>query len=557
MVVTVFSIILMCAVFILILFNIILLIKNNNMKRMYKEKEKLLKKHEELVEAKEKYELVMSHASDAIFILQDQYIKFTNLRCEEIMEYEAHEIIDKVPFIELILPEDRDWILSRYLARARGEDVPSSYDFRAVTKTGRVLWVRINVVRTQWKSRPATLNFVQDITPQKKLENQLLQSQKIEAVGRLAAGIAHDFNNLLQTIIGATELLMLEKTITVQEKKLLKAITNAVNSGKRLTRQLLTFGRKVETDLRPIKLNHVIEEAVQMLKRTIPKMIEIQTQLSNNVMIVDADHVQMEQVVMNLALNAADAMKEGGLFTIKAEPVHLNLKNIQENGLNLLPGKFILITVSDTGCGIKASIIDHIFEPFFTTKDVGNGTGLGLSIVYGIIKNHHGAIYCHSQEGKGTDFSIYLPEAKSIKVQKDNCEDATISHKGSECVLFIDDEEDLRILGKHMLIKAGYSVLTASNGREGLSLFKENQESINLIILDLIMPGMSGLNCMKEILKFKSKQKIIVSSGFSFSGLLTEALQAGAAGVLSKPYNMNKMLESVRKVLDEDKNNGA
>ncbi|MBI5249276.1 MAG: PAS domain S-box protein, partial [Desulfomonile tiedjei] len=337
-----------------------------------------------------------------------------------------------------------------------------------------------------------------DITERKVLADQLLHSQKMEAVGVLAGGIAHDFNNLLQVIGGYASVALIDVKEGASGYSEFVEIRKAARRAGELTQALLTFSRRVESKLRPVNLNHEIRNVAKMLSRTIPKMIEIIMNLEEPLDSVNADPAQLQQVVMNLALNARDAMPNGGKLVIETRKVRLDEEYCRSH-LKTRPGNYLLLSVSDSGTGMDDETRNHIFDPFFTTKETGKGTGLGLSIVFGIVKSHGGNIICYSESGQGTTFKIYLP-ALVATADPEETEFFERLRGGNETILLVDDEDSVRKLGAQILKKFGYSVLTATNGKEGLVVYRENRSHIDLVILDLIMPEMGGKDCLAQIL---------------------------------------------------------
>ena len=330
----------------------------------------------------------------------------------------------------------------------------------------------------------------------------------------------------------------------------LQKINQAARNGADLVKRILTFSRKAEINSRPLNLNHEIEQAKKLLTRTIPKMIEIELILSDDLATVNADPTQVEQILMNLAVNARDAMPDGGKLTFETKNVTLDEEYC---GLHVgaKPGDYVMLSVSDTGHGMDHETLNHIFEPFYTTKETGKGTGLGLAMVYGIVKQHDGYITCYSEPGMGTTFKIYLPviptEAKS-----ETPTEKPILPRGTETILLVDDEEMIRELGKRILERSGYTVLTAANGKEALNLYRKQGSEISLVILDLIMPEMGGKQCLEELLKIDPQVKVLIASGYSGGGETKKTIETGARGFVGKPYDMRQMLQAVRQVLDQD-----
>jgi two-component system cell cycle sensor histidine kinase/response regulator CckA len=396
------------------------------------------------------------------------------------------------------------------------------------------------------------VNYVavkRDVTNEILLEKQLRQAQKMEAIGTLAGGVAHDFNNLLQVVLGYSDLLLLEKDPQDPDREGLLAIRQAGRDGAGLVKRLLTFSRKVGVKPRPTDLNQGVRRVREMLYRTIPKMIDIELFLADDLKTINADPGQMDQVLLNLAVNARDAMPEGGRLTIQTENVTLD-EEYCSTLLDVQPGGYVLMTVSDIGHGMDKDVVEHIFEPFYTTKETGKGTGLGLATVFGIVKSHEGYINCHSKPGAGTTFKIYLPVMESVTEPE-----VTISTEtpalGTETILLVDDDDRVRNLAEKTLTLNGYKVLTAVNGLEALAFYREKKARISLVILDLIMPKMGGNQCLEELLKIDPGLKILVASGYSVNGPTKDALEAGAVGFLSKPFEVEELLRAVRKALDE------
>ena len=383
----------------------------------------------------------------------------------------------------------------------------------------------------------------------KHLQDQLLQSQKLEAVGTLAGGVAHDFNNLLQGIQGCADLLLLKKNPDEPGFKEIKEIDRAVRSAGELTRQLLTFSRRLQSDLRPLSLNQQVQLARKLLERTIPKMIRLVVDLDPHAKNINADPSQIEQMLMNLAINARDAMPDGGTIRIETENVLLD-EEFCKHHLGVTPGAFALLSVSDTGCGMHGETLKHIFEPFFTTKEVERGTGLGLAMVYGIVKSHGGLITCQSTPGSGSTFNVYFPSLVQDAPLTDSEEKKSQPQGGTETILLVDDEEVIQDFGRKALVEFGYKVLTASDGESALKLYRKQQSDIDLVIMDLIMPGMGGYQCLQRILELNPDVPILVASGNSKTR--EKSQWTHATGFISKPYRLNDMLCAIRKSLDQE-----
>jgi CheY-like chemotaxis protein len=383
------------------------------------------------------------------------------------------------------------------------------------------------------------------------LEAQLQGAQKMEAIGTLAGGIAHDFNNILQAIIGYTQILLMGKDLSDPDHEKLEAIEASAQRASELTKRLLIFGRKVESQLKPVDLNQEVGQVSKMLERTIPKMISIELNLSDNLKVINGDPVQIEQIMMNMGVNARDAMPDGGKLFFETKNVTLDEKFCR-NHLGASPGEYVRLKVSDTGHGMDKELQEHIFEPFFTTKETGKGTGLGLAMVYGIVKIHGGYITCMSEPGQGTAFSIYFPIIESAIDNQISKEEEVPIKGGDETILLVDDEESIRQLGKELLGRFGYTVFTAPDGESALELYEKENENVDLIILDLSMPGMGGRRCLEKVVKLNPQVKVIIATGYSIDGSIKETIELGAKGFVGKPYDAKQFVEKVRNVLDKN-----
>jgi len=386
------------------------------------------------------------------------------------------------------------------------------------------------------------------------LEDQLRHSQKMEAVGTLAGGIAHDFNNILQAMSGYIQLLLMKKDKDDPDRKYLTKIDQSTIRATELVRRLLTFSRKSETRFQPVNLNLVVANTVHFLEQTIPRMIQIEMHPASDLPGIYADPSQIEQIIINIAANAFDAMPEGGRLLFETESISFK-EEYRDKYLELKSGDYVLLKISDTGQGMDEEIQKHIFEPFFTTKEIGKGTGLGLATVYGIVKSHNGRIACYSEPGLGTTFKIYLPVRYNQKAEvsyPDKKNEYKIKN-GKETILAVDDEDTILDMAQEMLEEHGYTVIKAHNGEEAVEIYRSKTESVDLVIMDLGMPGMGGEKSLKELLKINSGAKIIVASGYAAHKMAANPRKYGAAEFISKPYHINIMLQKIRDVLDSKK----
>jgi len=381
------------------------------------------------------------------------------------------------------------------------------------------------------------------------LEAQLQRAQKMEAIGTFAGGIAHDFNNILYIISGNVDLLMGEESFV--NSSMLQAISDAAKRGTNLVNRLLTFSRKTESNFKSIDLKIEIVKMVRFFEQLIPKMIRIETSLDNDLYMVDADITQIEQVILNLCLNARDAMPDGGTLTIRVENGLVDDSLIMEFS-ELQKGRCVILTISDSGCGIDEEILNRIFDPFFTTKGVGKGTGLGLSVVYGIINTHKGSIFCQSKVGKGTTFKIYFPVSKELEeLETAKIIEKSDSSGGGETILMVDDSEGVNELTKAFLEPFGYKVVTATRGESAVEIYSKLMDEIDLILLDLNMPGMGGKKSLKKLLEINPEAKVVIASGYGGDGPVKEILKDGAKAYIVKPFSQDEIRSLVKNVLAE------
>lgn len=505
--------------------------------------------YEDAKRAEELYRSLINSSADAIVIYDmEGNVQYLSPSFTDIFGWTEEELRGgKVPFV----PDSEKDVTWQEISRVIYEGIPrQGFETKRYTKAGKMLDISISASRyDDHEGAPAgMLVILRDVSRTKTLEAQLLHAQKMEAVGTLAGGIAHDFNNLLQAIQGYAQLILLEKKAGDADYKNLQEIDKAGARAANLTRQLLTFSRKVESNLKPVNLNHEIMQIDMLLKRTLPKMVEVRLNLSEKLNTINADPIQIEQVLMNLAVNARDAVSGGGFILIETENVTLG-EEYSKTHLGLMPGEYVLLTFTDNGQGMDKDTLDHIFDPFFSTKETGKGTGLGLSMVYGIVKNHYGEILCYSEPGKGTSFKIFFPTIET-ECFEERDQEAFALEQGNETILIVDDEDWIRDLVGKMLLKCGYKIIEADSGEKALETYNSKQEKIDLIILDLGMPGMGGHNCLIKLKSLNPDVKVIIASGYAIGEQVQESLEAGADGFIGKPYKMAHLTQKVRQVLD-------
>ena len=426
------------------------------------------------------------------------------------------------------------------------------HETQVIDKDGNILYFHCtaNVALRDKEGTPtAVIEISRDITSHKKLEGQLIQAQKMEAVGQLAGGVAHDFNNILTAIIGFGNLLQEEVSKDDLLNNYITKILNSAQKAANLTQSLLAFSREQIISLKPVNLNEIIQGMERLLPRLISEDIELSTVITDEYLTVMADNTQIETVLMNLATNARDAMPDGGSLTIRTGRIELDHEFIKAHGYGKT-GSYAIITVEDTGQGMDEKTKERIFDPFFTTKEVGKGTGLGLAMVYGIIKQHDGYINVYSEPGIGTTFKIYLPLIKS-KVQEEEVTATPILERGTETILVAEDDTLVREFIKEVLKGSGYNVIEAEDGEEALKLFTEHRDKIQLLILDVVMPKKNGKEVYDEIRKVRPDIKAIFTSGYNADVVHKKGILQEGLNYILKPVLPQELLKKAREVLDE------
>lgn len=480
---------------------------------------------------------------DMLFVAGfDGYFKRINPALERTLGYTEEELL-AAPLIEFVHADDRGRT-AFMIDRLRAGEQVVDFENRCHAKAGGYRWL-------SWRAasdpgRASIYAVARDVTEQKALEDQLRHSQKMDGIGQLAGGVAHDFNNLLLAILSNTEFAQRE-VVPEKRAEYLDGVRHAALRAADLTRQLLTFARRHPVNPIVLDPNELLERLMSLLRRLIPESIEIEILPGDGIPLVHADPGQIEQVVLNLCVNARDAMPRGGHLTIQTENLVIDARN-REIHRWAKPGRYLLLTVSDTGGGIDPAIRDRVFEPFFTTKAAGSGTGLGLATVYAIVQQHEGEVRFHSQPGLGTTFEVYVP-ATDRQLPEPAKEVVAEVLGGSETVLVAEDEELVRNVVVQILEDAGYRVLVAADGREAVRVFKEHSSQVALVLFDVIMPRLTGPEAYSEILLLNSSVPVIFTSGYSNAHTFADVQRLGAK-VFAKPYRPDALLREVRRVLD-------
>jgi two-component system, cell cycle sensor histidine kinase and response regulator CckA len=489
---------------------------------------------------------LLDKAQDAIAVLDLEHcLIYWNKGAERLYGWIAEETIGKNTNELLYKEESPGLIEAQKSAMAKGEWMG---ELHQVTKDGKDIDVesRWTLVRDN-RGKPKSILIINtDITEKKKLEAQFLRAQRLESVGTLASGIAHDINNVLTPIMLSLELLQ-ERLTDEESQRLLNTIKRSTHRGANLMKQVMSFSKGVEGERIALQVTGIISEIEKIAKETFLRSIEIRTDIPKDLRTISGDATQLHQVVMNLCVNARDAMQDGGILSISAENLLID-EDYAHINTEAKTGPYIVITVSDTGTGIPSEIIDRIFEPFFTTKEHGKGTGLGLSTSLGIVKSHGGFITVYSEVGKGTAFKVYLPAIttpETLKVQEHQHE---LPAGHGESILVVDDEDRIREITKKTLETNGYKIITANDGKEAIALYMQHRELIKAVLMDMMMPVMDGQASIRAIRKINPEVKIITVSGLSEKDRLASVADDTNA-FLPKPYTAEKLLKTIHEVL--------
>ncbi len=524
--------------------NVILNVARNVSKRI--EAEKALR------ESEERYRSVVENSRDGIMVMNDGFqIIYANEVLSQILGYSRKEIRGSY-FKKYLTKDSLEPAEDFFIDTFRGEMTPSGLVCTITHKTGKERPVKIGANRFEDSSGKVKLvSQLSDITDKlkaerekKNLEAQLIHAQKMEAIGTLAGGIAHDFNNILMGIQGYLSLMRLNPEAENPHGKYIQGIEENVMSAANLTEQLLGFARKGKYTPRTTCLNDVVEKSSRMFTRT-KKEISVHKRFQGDIWNVEVDQGQIEQVLINLYLNAWHAMPEGGNLYIQTENVNLSddyCKPFEVSG-----GKYVKTSVTDSGIGMEKETMERIFEPFFTTKEIGKGTGLGLASAYGIIKNHNGIIRVYSEKGHGATFIIYLPASEAEELDESSPDSMLV--KGKERILLVDDEEGPILVEELMLKELGYEVLTARSGMEAIDLYNSNLGKLDLIALDMIMPGKSGRATYEELKKINPDVKVLLVSGYSLNKQVEELITRGCNGFIQKPFDILELSQKLREIL--------
>ena len=510
------------------------------------------KRAEEIArESEQRFRYLSENSPEIIYTLgYDGVFTYVNPAWERVLGHAVTEVIGKY-FIDFSTREDAGKYIQLFKRIRDDKEILTDVTGTLMHKDGSARLFSLSGATNLDSGGRVTgmVGILKDITEQQKLQVQLQQAQKMEAMGTLAGGVAHDFNNILSAIIGYSELAALEVLKETKVEANLKEVLRACQRAKELVKQILAFSRKSEEELKPVEIKLIVKEALKLLRASLPTTIEIRQQIDTELGIVEADPTQIHQLLMNLCTNSAAAMgDDGGVLEVSLKEVNL-VSRPTPKYVDLGPGSYLQLSVRDTGHGMTSDVLEKIFDPYFTTKEKGKGTGLGLAVVHGILKRHRGGITVDTTPGKGTTFHVYLPKMER-ETEAADTEAIEFLPKGHERILFIDDEEDLVKIGAQMLSHLGYEVVTRSSSVEVLDLFKEQPERFDLVITDMTMPHLTGDRLAKEILRIRPDIPIILCTGFNACITEEKAKEMGICQFSLKPFVMRDLAVTARKALD-------
>lgn len=501
-----------------------------------------------LKEAEEQYRTVIENANDSIVVLQNGRAVYRNPAYVELLGYTVEDTSGR-NFLDHVAPEHRELVRENYQARLRGEEAPQQYEIDLVTRDGSRVSMEVSPKVIEYQNQAATLVTMRNVTERKSLEQQLIQSQKMETVGQLAGGVAHDFNNVLSAVIGYSELAAIQLAAQGEvDGQYIDEIQMSGERGAQLTRQLPTFSRRQAPEPQIVSVHDLIVTLEGMLRRVIGEQVELVVDTYPRSATVHADPGQMEQVLINLAVNARDAMPGGGRLTIRVRDMHL-AEEVSRLAPDAQPGQYVVTTVTDTGTGMEQDVLDRIFDPFFTTKPEGEGTGLGLSTSYAIVTQNMGYMSVDSKPGKGTTFAIYLPAVDEQPEVPSGPGEVDELVAGTETVLLVEDESVVMHLTADVLRRQGYTVLTASNGADAAEVMDQYDGPIDLLFTDVVMPVMGGYELASRYVERYPKGKVIYISGYPDTRASDPSFSGPQGEFLQKPVSLTSLTARIRQVL--------
>jgi PAS domain S-box-containing protein len=504
-----------------------------------------------LKESESKFRNVIEQSNDAIYIMVDNEFDLINRRFTELTDISEEDILKPgFDLMDYLSDESKELVKRREKLRESGKTPPDVFEFTIVDKKDRHHQVQASITKIDYRNGKAFLVILRDISEQKVLEDQLRQAQKIESIGHLAGGIAHDFNNLLTPIIGSSELGMLNLAPSHPAYNEFREINETAYRASDLTRQLLAFSRKQVLETKMVDLNRLIENFRKILRRTIREDVHIDIQYKTSSSPVKVDISQIEQILMNLVVNAQDSMPDGGVIVVETDSIKFN-QDYSDSHPEVEPGEYITLSVSDTGEGMDDGTIQMIFDPFFTTKAIGKGTGLGLSTVHGIIKQHGGHIWVYSEKGTGSTFKLCFPTIVDSSLKADDLNSEIDLHRGSGTVLIVEDQEQVRKIAARILTRKGYTVHLASNGEEALSIIRANNLVLDLLLTDVIMPEMNGQELYDRMKELQPDLKALFMSGYTNDVIAHHGMLEKGINFIQKPLTIETLSKKVKEVIEK------
>ncbi len=507
---------------------------------------------EALERSEEKFRLLTEKAVVGIYIIQDGTMMYVNPSCAKTFGYSPDEICGVLSPKDLIHPDDIQAVMGRLQERLNGKVEQGVRSYKAIKKDGSLIHIEVYGMAVEYQDRPAVMGTLIDVTERRRLEDQLRQAQKMETVGQLAGGVAHDFNNMLQVISSNAELALSKIDAGQPQHKYLLEIRRAAQRSAEITGQLLAFARRQTVSPKVLDLNDAVARSQKMLQRLIGEDIELAWIPGHDLWKVEIDPSQLDQVLANLAVNARDAIGGVGRLTVETHNITLD-EAYGATHAGVVPGEYLLLALSDDGCGMSKETLSHLFEPFFTTKEVRKGTGLGLATVYGIVKQNKGFINVYSEPGEGTTFRVYLPRAEGAEGDEgDEGEDveAVVQRGGSETVLVVEDEEAILELARENLKELGYTVLSASSPEEALRMSAAHAGKIDLLVTDVVMPRMNGRQLAERIGGERAGLKVLYMSGYTADVIAHRGVLEQGVSLIAKPFSLTTLADKVREVLD-------
>lgn len=505
---------------------------------------------DEFTENEEMYRSAIENCNDAIIVHKDGIIVFVNNTAMRITGYLEDEFLG-ANALDFISDDYKPLVQKNMTDRLNGKQTPSLYDIEILRKDGDIIPAEIGVSTINYDGERAHMAILRDLSNRRSLEDQLRQSHKMEAVGQLAGGVAHDFNNILQVINGYTELAQgtIEEDSPVQE--MLQQVSQAGERAGSLVRQLFTFSSNQLIVTKTLDLNEVIAEHMTMLQRVIGENIVLEFLASGEMIYINGDQNMIRQILLNIFLNARDAMPKGGKILVKTKRVFLDSEFCKSNSSSE-QGYYALLSISDTGCGMDKRTLSRIFEPFFSTKGITAGTGLGLSTVYGMVTQHDGMITAKSEPENGSIFRIYLPVVKKDAIVEELLQEHEVVVETSKTIVITEDDESVRNLASDILLEAGHEVITATNGEEAVLLISDSPDSVDLVVLDVIMPVLGGYEAAEKIREIRPDIPLIFCSGFIEGQTDKDTdMQLERSRFLSKPYSMAQLLSAINELFAE------